>query len=148
TRCGDIDVASVFYIIEKEKLAISEMDQILNKQSGLLGVSGLSNDFRLIRKAMAKGSQRAKLAYEIFIHRIKKYIGAYLFILKGADAVCFTGGIGENTPKLIEDFRQSTLRFLGSKTKILVIPTDEELMIAHLACGLINKPQNKKRKIK
>ncbi len=139
TRCGDIDVAGVFYIMGKEKLSILQMDEILNKKSGLLGVSGLSNDFRLIRKAMNQGCQKAKLAYEIFIHRIKKYIGAYLFILGGVDAVCFTGGIGENNPKLVESFRQAIRKLLGPTAKVLVIPTDEELMISHLTYDLIKK---------
>ncbi len=147
TRCGDIDVAAVFYIMNKEKLSILEMDEILNKKSGLLGISGLSNDFRLIQKAKLKGSRKAKLAYDMFIYRIKKYIGAYLFILGGVDAVCFTGGIGENAKSLVKNIKKDLVNFLGSKTKVLVIPTDEELMIANLTYGVIrSKLKKRKRK--
>ncbi|MCF7907493.1 MAG: acetate kinase [Candidatus Omnitrophica bacterium] len=147
TRSGDIDVAAVFYIMKKEKLSVSEMDRILNKESGLLGVSGISNDFRLIQKAMVRGSKSAKLAYQVFVHRIKKYIGAYLFILGGADAICLTGGIGENSQRVIDGLRRDVSKFLRKKTEVLVIPTDEELMIAHLALETV-KPKLKKRKKK
>ncbi len=139
TRCGDIDVAAVFYLMEKENIAIPEMDKILNKQSGLLGISGLSNDFRAIKKALQRRNVRAKLAYEMFIYRIKKYIGAYWFILGGADAVCLTGGIGENARDLIGRIRRDVRRVCGGKTKVLVVPTDEELMIASLTYKLIRK---------
>lgn len=143
TRSGDIDVAAVFYIMKKDKLSIHEMDQILNKKSGLLGISGLSNDFRLIQKAMVRGSKQAKLAYEMFVYRIKKYIGAYLLVLGGADAVCFTGGIGENSKRVVSSLKRDILKLSGKKTKVLVVPTDEELMIAHLALETV-KPRLKK----
>ena len=146
TRSGDIDVAAVFYIMKKEKLSVSEMDRILNKESGLLGVSGISNDFRLIQKAMVRGSKSAKLAYEVFVHRIKKYIGAYLFILGGADAICLTGGIGENSQRVIDGLRRDVSKFLRKKTKVLVIPTDEELMIAHLALETVKSKLKKRKK--
>jgi len=139
TRCGDIDPAAVFYIMKKEKLSLSQMDEILNKKSGLLGVSGRSNAFRAIKKAAAEKDPSAKLAYEMFIYRIKKYIGAYNFILGGADAVCFTGGIGENSPKLIEAIKKDITAAAAQKTKVLVISTDEEMMIADLAYKLAAK---------
>lgn len=146
TRCGDIDVAAVFHIMRAEKLSVDEMDTILNKKSGLLGISGLSNDFRVIKRAMAKDNRRAKLAYDIFVYRIKKYIGAYYFILGGADAICFSGGIGENSPEIVDDVRKSIAACAASKTKFLVIPTDEELMIANLTRKVIEETPRKLKK--
>ena len=137
TRSGDIDVAAVFYLMRKEKLSVAEMDEILNKKSGILGVSGLSNDFRTLKKAVKRGSRKAKLAYEMFTYRLKKYIGAYYFILGRPDAICFTGGIGEHSRNLVGDIKKDILRISGGKVKILIIPTDEELMIANLTYELI-----------
>jgi len=139
TRCGDIDVAVVFHIMEKEKLNIDEMNDILNKKSGFLGVSRISNDFRLIQKQAAKGNPKAKLALDMFIYRIKKYIGAYYFILNGVDAVCLTGGIGENSKVVAKKISDSVRKISNNKTKVLIIPADEELMIANLTYKLIKK---------
>jgi acetate kinase len=136
TRSGDIDVAAVFYIMEKEKLNIQQMDRILNRQSGILGISGLSNDIRLINRKIKANDPKAKLAMDMFCYRIKKYIGSYMMVLGGADAVCFTAGIGENNPQLIKQFKKDILK-ISPKTKVLVVPTDEELMIADLTYGLI-----------
>ncbi len=136
TRSGDIDAAAVLYLMGKEKLTIHKTDHLLNKKSGLLGISGISNDIRLIKEASKKGDRRAKLALEMFIYRIKKYIGAYLFILGGADAVCFTAGIGENNPDLVSIFKRS-IHKISPDTKVLVIPTDEELMIASLTYDIM-----------
>jgi acetate kinase len=138
TRCGDIDPAAVFHIMEKNKLSVSQMDEILNRKSGLLAISGVSNDVRAITKEMANGNIRAKLAIDMYVYRIKKYIGAYLLILGGADAVCFTAGVGENNPWLIQRFKKD-IRKIAPKTKVMVVPTDEELMIASLTHALINK---------
>lgn len=138
TRSGDIDVAAVFDIMKKDDLTINQMDEILNKKSGLLGVSGVSNDLRKIVKAANFGKKRAKLAIEIFINRLKKYIGAYLFYLGGADAVCFTGGIGENNPWLTK-YLEKEIKKILPKTKVLIVPTDEELMIAKLTYKLVKK---------
>jgi acetate kinase len=138
TRSGDIDTAAVFNIMKKDKLTIEQMDQILNKQSGFLGVSGISNDLRNVRKAAAKGNQRAKLAIEIFINRLKEYIGAYLFCLGKVDAVCLTGGIGENNPGLLKPVKNQ-IKKISPKTKVLTVPTDEELMIAKLTYQLFIK---------
>ncbi|MBD3263582.1 MAG: acetate kinase, partial [Candidatus Omnitrophica bacterium] len=145
TRCGDIDTAAVFYIMKKEKLSINKTDKILNKQSGLLGISEVSNDLRLIKKEAEKGNKKAELSLDMFIHRIKKYIGAYLLILGGANAVCFTGGIGENNPGIINIFRKDIRRLLGGKTKVMVIPTDEEFMIASLTHGLVSSPRPRRK---
>lgn len=152
TRCGDIDAAAVLFLMKKGKLEINQMDNILNKQSGLLGISGLSNDLREIQREAQKGNQRAKLALEIFIYRVKKYIGAYSAILGGLDVLVFTAGIGENQPHVRSRICQG-LGFLGiylderenktpsksarlisaetSPGKVLVIPTNEEAIIAH-----------------
>ncbi|MEI8349955.1 MAG: acetate kinase [Candidatus Omnitrophota bacterium] len=137
TRCGDVDVAAVFYMMEKEKLTIEEMDRILNRKSGLLGISGVSNDMRELQSAIKQGKVRAKLAVEMFLYRIKKYIGAYYMILGGADAICFTAGIGEHNPGMINNFRKAIYRIAPKKTKVLVVPTDEELMIAALSYNVI-----------
>ncbi|MCM8787027.1 MAG: acetate kinase [Candidatus Omnitrophica bacterium] len=137
TRCGDIDPAAIFYIMEKEKLTTNQMYDILNKKSGLLGISCLSNDFRILKKEQ-KSNIYAKLALDMFIYRIKKYIGAYMLILGKVDAICFTAGIGENNPEIIFQIKQDIHKILP-KTKILVIPTDEELMIAKLTYQLIKE---------
>ena len=139
TRSGDVDVAAIFYLMKKEKLTPSEMDEILNKKSGILGISGLSNDFRTLKKGVKRGNRRAKLAYDMFVYRLKKYIGAYYFILGRPDAVCITGGIGEHSNKLVSIIKRDVLKVCDGKTKVLIIPTDEELMIANLTYGLIKK---------
>jgi len=138
TRCGDIDPAIILFLMEKEKLSVKEMDTLLNKKSGLLGVSCLSNDMREIKKE-ARKNKLANLALEMFIYRIKKYIGAYMLILKRVDAICFTAGIGENNPDIIERIKKDVFEFLGKKVKFLVIPTDEELMIAILTYNLLKR---------
>lgn len=149
TRSGDIDVAAVFYLMQKERLSLEEMDKILNRKSGFLGISGISNDIRPIKDAAKSGSHRASLALEMFLYRVKKYIGAYYCTLCGADAICFTGGIGENNPKLIARLRKDISCIVPKKTKFLTIATDEELMIAQLTRQLcakkILKIKNKKR---
>ncbi|MDD4955059.1 MAG: hypothetical protein PHP17_03350 [Candidatus Omnitrophica bacterium] len=137
TRCGDIDVAAVFHIMEKEGLTVRQMDEILNRKSGLLGISGISNDIRTLNEEARKKNPAAMLALEMFIHRIKKYIGAYYLMLGGADAVCFTAGIGENNPDMINRFKKD-IKKIAPKTKVMVVPTDEELMIASLTDSLLN----------
>jgi len=126
TRSGDLDPAIIPYIMEKENIDVNAAMEILNKKSGLLGVSGLSNDMRELMKEKA-GNKKVKLALDIFIYRIKKYIGSYAGVMSGCDAVIFTGGIGENNPGLIEEICKGVI---SKDTKALVIPTDEELMIA------------------
>ncbi len=126
TRSGDIDPAIIPYIMEKEGLKADEVLELLNKESGLLGISGISNDVRdLIRKK--NKNSRARLALNIFVYRVKKYISAYIGIIGKVDAIIFTGGIGENQPWVREEICRD---LIDSKTKILVIPTNEELMIA------------------
>lgn len=137
TRSGDIDPAAIFYIMEKENLSFHEAEEILNRKSGLLGISGLSNDLRVIKEAVKKGDKQAHLAIEMFIYRIKKYIGAYYLILGTADAVCFTAGIGENNPVMINRLKRDIAKIAAGRTRVLVIPTDEELMIADLTYKLV-----------
>ncbi|NQT28731.1 MAG: acetate kinase, partial [Candidatus Omnitrophica bacterium] len=137
TRSGDVDVAAIFYLMKKEKLSISAMDDILNKKSGILGVFGLSNDFRVLSKSVKRGNRRAMLAYEMFVYRLKKYIGAYYFILGQPDAVCITGGIGEHSSKLVNIIKNDISKVYNGRTKVLIIPTDEELMIANLTYELV-----------
>jgi len=137
TRCGDIDVAAVFHIMEKAKMSLSEMDKVLNRQSGILGIFGKSNDFRILAESAAAGDKNAKLALDMFTYRIKKYIGAYLMVLGGADAVCFTAGIGENNRALVKKMADAVLALVGKHTKVMVVPTDEELMIGSLTHNLV-----------
>jgi acetate kinase len=150
TRCGSIDPAVVPFIMEKEGLSTREIDSLMNKKSGVLGISGISNDFRDLDEAASNGNQRAELALEVFAYKIKKFIGEYSAVLNGADAVVFTAGIGENSATIRKRIL-SGLEGLGikiddeknkirgqeidistpdSKVRVLVIPTNEELTIA------------------
>ena len=150
TRVGDIDAAAVLYIMKNKGYSIDEMDTYLNKKCGLLGVSGISNDFRDLEEAMEKGDERAKLAYDMFVLQVKKYIGAYYAELDGVDALIFTAGIGENDD-LVRSSICANLEALGvavdadknagcrerrdiskdgAKAHVFVIPTNEEYAIA------------------
>jgi len=150
TRSGDLDPAIIPFLMEKEDLDTEEVDNILNKKSGLLGISGVSNDSRDVRQAASSGNHRAALADQIFNYRVKKYIGSYMAVLNGVDAVVFTGGIGENAGEVRANILKD-LNNLGfdlnhkankvrgeekeittdkSKIKVFVIPTNEELVIA------------------
>jgi len=148
TRSGDIDPTIVFYLIERVGLAVQEINSMLNRESGLLGLSGISRDMRDILESASKGNKRAITTIKCFTYRIKKYIGAYAFSMGGLDAVVFTAGIGENSAQ-IRAMVCEGLEFLGlridyqrnsnrdkvissdnSKVKVLVIPTNEELLIA------------------
>jgi len=139
TRCGDIDPALVTYIMHKKRLDIFEIDSILNKSSGLKGISGISNDMRILESKARLRNKRAKLAVDIFIYRIKKYIGAYTAIMAGCDALIFTGGIGENQTRIRNEILKGIFSHLKKKPKILVIPTDEELMIARQTYKLVKR---------
>ena len=136
TRSGDLDPAIIPYIMEKENIDVNAVMETLNKKSGLLGVSELSNDMRELMKEKGK-NKKVKLALDMFSYRIKKYIGAYRGVMSGCDAVIFTGGIGENNPGLAESVCKDVV---SGDTKVLVIPTDEELMIGRdtyaIAIGL------------
>ena len=97
TRCGSIDPAVVPFVMEKEGISSRDIDTLMNKKSGVLGISGISNDFRDLDEAASNGNERAELALEVFAYKIKKFIGEYSAVLNGADAVVFTAGIGENS---------------------------------------------------
>jgi acetate kinase len=148
TRSGDLDPSLILYIMGKEGLSLSEAGTLLNKHSGLIGISGESSDMREILNAVEEGQKRAKYAFDIFCYRIKKYIGAYTAAMGGLDALVFTGGIGENSSKVRETVC-SDLDCLGinldtsrnnkheeiissddSRVKVMKIPTNEELVIA------------------
>ncbi len=146
TRTGDLDPAVAPYLMQREHLSPSDVDTLMNKRSGLLGISESSNDMREIVEAMDSGSERHELAFKMFCHRVRKYIGAYAAVLGGVDAVVFTGGIGENAAR-VRSQTLCNLEFLGividedktdsgatsissGSTQVLVIPTNEELAIA------------------
>lgn len=140
TRCGDIDPAAVLYLMKEKKLSIQKTNRLLNESSGLLGLSGESRDMRDILKLARRGNRRAKIALQVFIYRIKKYIAAYIGVMNGCDVLVFTAGIGENSPEI----RRQVCRQLSSlinrfKIKILIIPTNEELMIARDTYRLVAK---------
>jgi len=151
TRSGDVDPAVVFHLVRRRGMAVDEVEQLLNQQSGLLGLSGRSKDMRSIEQAAIEGDKRAQLALEVFTYRVRKYIGAFLAVLGRIDAVVFTGGIGENSPATrrrilqhmeglglqLDSARNRThagvegeISTFGSPVKILVVPTNEELVIA------------------
>lgn len=152
TRCGSIDPAIVPYLAEKRGLSLKEMDNYMNKKSGVLGVSGVSSDFRDLHEAAEKGNERAKLALEVFAYSVKKYIGAYAAAMNGVDVIVFTAGVGEND-NVVRELIMQDMEYLGvdmdfelnrnlprgksgtiskpeSKVKVLVLPTNEELVIA------------------
>ena len=150
TRCGDIDATIVEYLMGIYGYSIKEMMTILNKKSGVLGISGVSSDFRDLTKAAAEGNKRAELALEKFIYEVRKVIGAYAAAMGGVDAIVFTAGVGENDCRLRQrvceglDFmgvrmdeqkndgcrREADVTAEGSRVKVFIIPTNEELMIA------------------
>ena len=139
TRSGDLDPAILLYLMKKGNLTPLEMDNILNKKSGLLGLSGLSSDMRDIQAAVKKKNKKAEIAFDLFIYRIKKYVGAYIVALGGADALVFTGGIGENSTSIRNKIVKGLNNFIKPALKVLVIPTDEELMIARDTYKVIKK---------
>ncbi|MCD4784986.1 MAG: acetate kinase [Candidatus Eremiobacteraeota bacterium] len=150
TRSGDFDPAIILFIMRQTGLSVDEVDKVLNKKSGLLGLSGISNDIRDVEAAADKGNERAKLAIDVYCYRIKKYIGAYAAAMEGLTDLVFTAGLGENDP-LVREKSCKGLEFLGikldpdkndkpgserlisaddSRVRVWIIPTDEELMIA------------------
>jgi acetate kinase len=138
TRCGDIDPALITHIMKKKKLDIEAMDDLLNKESGLKGISGISNDMRILKEKSRKGNKRARLAIDIFVYRVRKYVGAYTGVMSGCDALIFTGGIGENQKNIRQGIVKDIFNHPKKKPRIIVIPTNEELMIAKQAYQLIN----------
>lgn len=155
TRCGDIDPSVVTYLMDKLGITAHEALDILNKKSGLLGVSGVSNDCRFVEGAAAEGNERADLAMKMFVRRCKAYIGNYLAQLNGADALVFTAGIGENDAQVRADIcngltnlgfkidpeknkaKETIISADDSPVKVLLIPTNEELVIARDTARLV-----------
>lgn len=159
TRSGDIDPAIVPFVMAKEDLTLGEVQSMLNKHSGLLGVSGMSGDMREVTEAMFNGNPQAKQAIDMYVYRLRKMVGAYFAAMNGADALVFTAGVGENA-SLIREKVCEGLSFLGmeldleensirrkserristpeSKVDVLIVPTNEELMIARDAKNLVS----------
>lgn len=160
TRCGDIDPAIVTFLIKDAGMSVADVDNLMNKKSGVLGLSDLSSDFRDLEGAAAEGNEKAKLALDVYYYRVTQTIGAYASILNGADCIVFTAGLGENSSSCRESICEG-LHYLGvkidkelngsargkkmeistadSKVKVFVIPTDEELMIARDTKELVSK---------
>ena len=160
TRSGDFDIGALTYIMQKEEIDINATNTLINKQSGVLGVSGVSSDMREVEEAAANGNERAKLALEMYTYRVVKYIGAYTAAMGGLDALVFTGGIGENADTMRCDIMKN-LSYMGlepdmekniglrgkeafitkddSKVKAMVIPTNEELVIARDAYQIVKE---------
>ncbi|NLL04280.1 MAG: acetate kinase [Clostridiaceae bacterium] len=150
TRSGTIDPAVISFLMDKEKMTVKDVSDFLNKKSGVLGVSGVSSDFRDVQEAAENGNNRAILALDIFCYKVKRFIGDYIGIMNGADAVVFTAGIGENNDlvrsKILKDLdflgievdmeknkvigKEIDISAPGSRVKTIVIPTNEELAIA------------------
>lgn len=162
TRVGDVDPGALTFIMDKEHLDTKQLSNLINKKSGVLGISGISSDMRDIDAAIAEGNERAKLALDMYIYRIIKYIGAYTAVLNGVDIIVFTGGVGENQQPLrkavcehlsylgvkIDDAvnassrgEEKVISAADSKVKVVVIPTDEELMIARDTEAIVNGRQ-------
>lgn len=139
TRSGDIDPAIITFLAQEKGWEIKEIDRVLNKKSGLVGISGISNDMRRLNSAAKKGNGRAKLAIDIFVYRVRKYIGAYLAVLGHCSAVVFTGGIGEHQSGIRRKICAGIFANLKAKPRVLVIPTHEELMIARKTYGIIKR---------
>ena len=157
TRSGDLDPAVLEFVMKKENLSIDEMMTVLNKKSGLLGISGITGDIRDLKGLIAEGNEKAKLAVDMFAYRVRKYIGAYMAVLGRVDAIIFEGGIGEHNPDVIskavsgleelgikyDNSNNSNEMYEGivstpdSKIKMYIIPTNEELEIANETMELV-----------
>ena len=160
TRCGAIDPAIVPFIMEKENLTAAEVNDLMNKKSGILGISGISNDLRSVRQASEEGDERAQLAYDMYSNSAKKYIGQYIAVMGGVDAIVLTAGVGENCDKMRRmifaglqplgikiDLEKNRAGLRGereistddSEVRIVIIPTDEEYMIARDTYQLVKE---------
>jgi acetate kinase len=162
TRCGDLDPAVVPFLMERMQLDSAQIEELLNKRSGLLGVSGVSNDMRDVLAAAEAGHERAQAAVELFCYRVRKYLGAYAAAMGGLDAIVFTAGIGENSPQIrskcvedlqflgveIDEHKNHHLQLQGraadiskddAPVRVFVIPTNEELLIARDTAALVSR---------
>lgn len=158
TRCGDIDPAIVTFLMEQEGYTPHEINELMNRESGLAGISGLSNDLRVVKAATLAGHERATLAYDMYSNSVKKCIGSYIAVMGGVDAISFAGGVGEHCERMrrmilsgleplgiIVDHEanraesvESVISDERSEVKILIVPTNEELMIARDTVRLVN----------
>ena len=160
TRCGSVDPGVLLYLADKENLNLKGINDIINKQSGVMGISGLSSDMRDLENAAADGNERAQLALDMYNFRVKKFIGGYAAVMEGVDLIVFTGGIGENDSVLREKVSKS-MAYMGvdfdadankgvrgkdklltkpeSKVKVMVITTNEELVIATDTASIVSK---------
>lgn len=159
TRCGAVDPAVVPFLMEHENLTTEEVNDLMNKKSGLLGISGISNDLRSIRTASEQGDERAQLAYEMYSNSVKKYIGQYIAVMGGVDAIVLTAGVGENCDKMrrlifaglqplgivLDEKRnrerggEREISTDESPVRIIIIPTNEEYMIARDTYELVHQ---------
>ncbi|QKG79930.1 acetate/propionate family kinase [Tenuifilum thalassicum] len=160
TRSGDIDAGVLLYLAEKENLSFKDVNDLINKKSGVAGISGLSSDMRDLENAAADGNERAQLALDMYYYRVKKYVGAYAAAMDGVDLIIFTGGIGENDPVLREKV-STAIDFMGvdfdidankgvrgkdklltkpeSRVKVMVVTTNEELVIATDTANIVKE---------
>jgi acetate kinase len=158
TRPGDVDPGVILYLMRELGLTESDVDRILNKESGLLGLSGVGNDMRDVLAAAGRGDERCRLALEVYAYRLRKYVGAYAAALGGLDALVFTAGIGENSPEIraavcegleflgieLDADRNASTRAVeadigrdGSSVRVMVVPTDESRLIAEETMTLV-----------
>ena len=159
TRSGDIDPTVIEFIAHKENISLEETMTIINKKSGVLGISGVSSDFRDLDNAAAAGNERAQLALDAFCHHVVKYIGSYVAVMNGVDAIVFTAGIGENSPEVRSQImskfgylgikineeankvrsEETTISTPDSKVKVMIVPTNEELAICRDTVDIVTK---------
>jgi acetate kinase len=162
TRSGDLDCSVLLYIMGKEGISLNEANNLLNRHSGLLGVSGESSDMREVLAAAGEGHKRSQYAFDIFVYRVKKYIGSYTVAMGGLDALVFTGGIGENSPEVRAEVcnglefmgieideqrnknRETILSTDSSRIPVLRVPTNEELVIARDTNRIVEEMKAKK----
>ncbi len=164
TRSGDIDAGVLVYLQQNYKLSAGEINSLINERGGLLGLSGVSSDYREVEKAAASGNKNAKIALDVYHYRIKKYIGSYLAVLGGAHLLVFTGGVGENSVQAREEIcsgmedlgislshslnqdvngTEAVISKTASKIQVVVVPTNEQLMIAREAAKLVMRKEKK-----
>jgi acetate kinase len=160
TRSGDIDGGALTLIMEKEEIDYASLNTLINKHSGLLGVSGVSSDMREIEAAASEGNERAALSLKMYDYRVKKYIGAYAAAMGGVDILVFTGGVGENAGDIRENIctdleflgiefdkeknkrgrsKETVISKDGSKVTVIIVPTNEEFVIASDTRNIIEK---------
>jgi len=160
TRTGDLDLGAILYIMEKEKMDIKEVNNMINKKSGMLGISGVSSDMRDLLASAKDGNERAQVALQMYAYQVKKYIGAYAAVMNGVDIIVFTGGIGENDCitrfNIMQGFdylgvkmdeekcktirsKEEYISTPDSKVKVMIVPTNEELVIAQDTLEIVTK---------